>query len=94
MNYKEEERDAIIKELSVSYNYSNEDIFKILKDKGFKINIHILVSRIKYFRWNAIFESLENGGWVINEKSIILIDNYLNNYPDCWRTLAVKNSYS
>ena len=77
------ERDTIIKELSTNYTYSTKDIFKILKDKGFKINNYILASQIKYFRGNAIIESLECGGFKINEKSITLMDNYLNEYSDC-----------
>ena len=93
-NNKETEREALIKELSTNYNYSNKDISQILKDKGFKMNIRLLASQIKYFRWNAIIESLEQDGFKINEKSINLIDNYLNEYPNCWRTLAVRNSCS
>ena len=82
MNCKE--RDAIIKELSVSYNHSIKDISKILKDKGFKINARILKSQIRYFRWEAIIESITIGGlYKPSEKTIILIYNYLNNYPDC-----------
>ena len=91
---KEKEKDAIIKELSISYKYSNNDISKILKNKGFKINIRILVARIKYFRWNAIIDSIENWEHEPNEKTIILIDNYINEYPDCWRSLRLKNSFS
>ena len=94
MNYKEKEKDAIIKELSISYKYSNNDISKILKDKGFKINIRILVARIRYFRWDAIIDSIENWEYKPNEKTIILINNYINEYPDCWRTLRLKNSFS
>ncbi|NKQ38522.1 MAG: hypothetical protein HF967_03445 [Methanosarcinales archaeon] len=88
MNYKE--RDAIIKELSVNYSYTDKDIFKILKDKGFKIDIRLLASQIKYFRGNAIIKSIENGGWLLNEKTIILMDNYLNKYPDWCKTLTLK----
>ena len=93
------ERDTFIKELSVSYNYNIKDISKILKDKGFKINIRTLASQIKYFRWVAIIESIENDNiendkCKVNETTIKLIDNYFNEYPDCWRTLAVKNSFS
>ena len=91
---KEKERDAIIKELSISYNYNNKDISKILNNKGFKINIRTLASQIKYFRWKAIIESIDNAGYKLNEKTINLMDNYFNTYPDCWRTLAVKNSFS
>jgi len=94
MNYKEKKREAIIKKLSVSYIHSDKDIYRILKDKGFKINVRTLASQIRYYRWNAIIESLECGEYKINEKAIILMDNYLNYYPDCRRSLAVKNSFS
>ena len=88
------EKEAIIKELSVSYKYSNKDISKILKDKKFKIDNRILPSQIKNFRWNAIIESIENNACKPNEKTINLMDSYFKTYPDCWRTLAVKNSFS
>ena len=91
---KEKEKDAIIKKLSINYNYSNTDISKILKDKGFKINIRTLAARIRYFRWDAIIDSIENWEHKPNEKTIILIDNYINTYPNCWRTLRLKNSFS
>ena len=91
---KEKEKDAIIKELSISYKYSNKDISKILNNKGFKINIRTLASQIKYFRWNAIIESIEKDACKPSEKTINLMDSYFNEYPDCRRTLAVKNSFS
>ena len=93
INNKKKERDAIIKELSVSYNHSIKDISKILKDKSFKIDPRILESQMRYFRWDAIMESMEQGGYMINEKSVNLMNNYLDKYPDCYRTLAVKGLF-
>ena len=91
VNNKEKERDAIIKELSTNYNYNYKDISKILKDKGFKMNILTLASQIRYFRWNAIIESER---YKSNEETFNLMNKYFKAYPDCYRTLAVKNLFS
>ena len=91
INNKEKERDAIIKKLSTNYNYNYKDISKILKDKGFKMNILTLASQIRYFRWNAIIESER---YKSNEETLNLMDKYFKAYPDCYRTLAAKNLFS
>jgi hypothetical protein len=90
-NEKQKERDALIKELSSNYNYNPKDIYKILKDKGFKMNIHALASQIRCFRWDAIIESERYNS---NEETLKLMDEYFNKYPDCYRTLSVKNLFS
>ena len=90
-NEKQKERDVLIKELSTNYNYDPKDISKILKNKGFKMNILVLASQIRYFRWEAIIESER---YKPNEETLNLMDKYFNKYPDCPRTLAVKNLFS
>jgi len=63
------ETKKIIKKLAINYQHTEKDIFKIMQDRGFKIDAQTLDEQITYFRLCAIRESLEEdikeGLWTI-----------------------------